>query len=266
MKAYILFSGSKGNCTYLTDGETSLLVDAGSCLKRIRESLADLGQTLDNINGIFITHEHTDHTKALYNIVKKHDVRVYASTETARGFCTPYRDRTIDDCRRLAGHVMTVRPEKTYEIGTISIKTFPTSHDTEGSLGFVFTSLVDGQSLGYATDTGVVTEGMYNAFCGIKNVVLEANHDLIMLRDGPYPEYLKERIRSEKGHLSNEQCASFVKVLVKNGAKSFVLAHLSEENNLPSVALSTVKEAVEGFDGITIKTASQYSITEVEIL
>lgn len=265
MRVNVLFSGSRGNCTYISDGETSILVDAGGNLKRIRESLESLGDSLDNIKGIFVTHEHNDHINALYTITKKYDVRIYTTVETARAFCTPTNSRDMDTCRRVAGCVMTVRPNKTYEIGTIAVSTFPTPHDTLGSLGFVFYSTKDKKSIGYATDIGHVTDQLKQAFSGLKNIVIESNHDIEMLRTGPYPEYLKSRILSENGHLSNLSCAEFVRELAEKGGVSFTLAHLSEENNMPSLALETVREAVKGIEGITIKVASAYTNTEVEI-
>lgn len=265
MKVNILFSGSKGNCTYISDGETSILVDAGGNLKRIRESLESLGDSLDNIKGILVTHEHGDHINALYNITKKYNVRIYTTVETARAFCTPNNSRDMETCRRVAGCVMTVKPEKTYEIGTIAVRTFSTPHDTQGSIGFVFKSTKDEKSICYATDIGHVTDDMKELFSGVKNVIIESNHDIEMLKTGPYPEYLKERILSERGHLSNSSCAEFVRELAEKGSRSFTLAHLSEENNMPKLALDTVKEAVKDIDGVVIKVASAYSTTEVEI-
>ena len=265
MKANILFSGSKGNCTYISDGETSILVDAGGNLKRIRESLEQLGESLDNIRGIFVTHEHTDHINALYNITKKYDLHIYTTEETARAFCTPTPSRGMDVCRNVAGCVMTVKPGKTYEVGSISVRTFSTPHDAVGSLGFVFKSTKDEKCIGYATDIGYVTDEMKELFRGVKNIVIESNHDIDMLKTGPYPEYLKERILSDTGHLSNVSCAEFVKDLAREGSCSFTLAHLSEENNRPDIAYETVKHAIEDIDGAVVKVASAYSVTEIEI-
>lgn len=266
MKAHVLFSGSKGNCTHLTDGETSILVDAGGNLKRIREGLEALNDGIENIKGIFVTHEHTDHVKALYNMVKKYDVRIFTTVETARAICTPNKNYDVEDCRRVAGSILTVRPDKTYEIGTMSVKPFSTPHDAVGSLGFLIESTKDKKSIGYATDIGHVTEDMRRLFSGVRNIIIESNHDIEMLKSGPYPEFLKERILSERGHLSNTSCAEFVGELVGKGSKSFILAHLSEENNRPDIALKTVKDALCDCNDAIVKTASAYSITDVEIL
>ena len=265
MRVQILFSGSKGNCTYISDGETSILVDAGGTLKRIRESLEALGDSLENIKGIFVTHEHTDHINALYTIAKKYNIHIYTTVETARAFCTPCQSHDLDTCRRLASCVMTVKPDKVYELGTMVVKTFSTPHDTEGSLGFVFKSTKDEKSIGYATDVGHVTEEMRVLFSGLKNVIIESNHDIDMLINGTYPEYVKTRILSERGHLSNMSCAEFVRDLAEKGGRSFTLAHLSEDNNVPGLALETAKKAVEDIEGVVVKVASAYTPCEVEI-
>ncbi len=265
MRANILFSGSKGNCTYISDGETSILVDVGGCLKRIKESIELLGDTLDNVQGIFITHEHTDHIKAVYTIAKKYDLKIYTTIETARAICTPNKSIDYETCRTVAGQVMTISPEKTYEVGTMMVKTFATPHDAAGSLGFVFQSTKDKKSIGYATDIGYVTDGMKELFSGVKNIIIESNHDLEMLKNGIYPEYLKQRILSDRGHLSNTACSDFIKELAQKGSMSFTLAHLSEENNMPTIAKDEAERALKDFPDCRVRVASAYFATEVDI-
>ncbi len=264
MKTHIFFSGSKGNCTYISDGETALLVDAGGCLKRIRESLAEIGDRLENVKGIFVTHEHSDHTKAIYNITKKYGTKIFTAVDTARAICTPTATLPLADCKRVAQSVMTVKAEKCYEVGTFLVRPFSTPHDAVSSLGFIFESTVTGKSLAYATDIGFVTEEMAGLFCGIKNVILESNHDIEMLKNGPYPEYLKTRILSEKGHLSNEAAARFIRLLAEKGMKSATLAHLSEENNTPALVLETVRGAL-GENEVSLAVANPYKRIEMEI-
>lgn len=264
MKIYNFYSGSKGNCTYITDGETSILIDAGGCLKKIRENLEELHDNLNNIKGIFITHEHSDHTKALYNITKKYDSRIFTTVETARAICTPTYSLTMSDCRRVASSIMTVKPEKSYEIGSFIVKPFSTPHDAAASVGFVVESLKDKTSLAYATDIGYISEDIAKSMLGVKNVIIESNHDVQMLKTGPYPEHLKIRILSERGHLSNADCAYFVKKLAEYGMKSVLLAHLSEENNTPLLAKSAVESELSGFD-VALGVANPYSRVEMEI-
>ena len=264
MKIYNFYSGSKGNCTYVTDGETSILIDAGGCLKRIRENLEELGDNLNNIKGIFITHEHSDHTKALFNLTKKYDCRIFTTLETARAICTPTYSVAMSDCRRVACSIMTVKTEKSYEIGSLIVKPFSTPHDAVSSVGFVVESTKDKTSLAYATDIGYISEDIAKNMLGVKNVIIEANHDIEMLKNGPYPEHLKIRILSEKGHLSNADCAYFIKKLVENGTKSILLAHLSEENNTPIEARRAVESELCGFD-VALGVANPYSRVEMEI-
>jgi len=264
MKTQIFYSGSKGNCTYVSDGETSILIDAGGCLKRIRENLNEVGDRLENVKGIFVTHEHSDHTKAIFNITKKYDCRIFTTVDTARAMCTPTATLSVDDCRRVARSVMTIKPEKTYEIGTFQIKPFSTPHDAADSIGFILESTVSGKSLAYATDIGHITKDMESLFLGIKNVILESNHDVEMLMNGPYPEYLKTRIISDVGHLSNASAGSFLRLLAENGAESVVLAHLSEENNTPALARECARKALEGFD-VKLEVASPYRRVEMKI-
>lgn len=265
MKTHIFYSGSKGNCTYISDGETSILVDAGGSFKRIKENIEKLGDSLENVKGIFVTHQHIDHIKALKHIVKKYSIRIFTTVETARAICTPTNTNTIEDCQTLASNVMTVKAGKTYEIGTMTIRTFPTPHDVEASLGFLFNSTKDKKGIGYATDIGQVTDDMRQVLIGVKNIIIESNHDVNMLISGSYPEYLKERILSPRGHLSNFDCAEFIKELYEAGCRSFTLAHLSEENNLPTLALESARGALIGKDDYSLKVASAYSPTEVEI-
>ena len=263
MKAVVFYSGSKGNCAYFSHDGTSILIDAGGTFKRIKECLARAGSSLDALDAIFVTHEHTDHTKALKQIAKRSDVKIFTTLETARAFCSPTSDMTLDECRLLASSVMTIKPQKTYEIGSFSVRPFQTSHDTECSLGFAITTTDDRFGVGYATDLGVVTDGVREGMRGMKNIFIESNHDLDMLKNGPYPEHLKVRISSERGHLSNSDSAAFSRELFECGARSFTLLHLSEENNRPDIAREVFREALgEGDYALTV--ASPYEICSVE--
>lgn len=265
MNTHIFYSGSKGNSTFVSDGETSFLIDAGGTLKSIRENLAKVGSSLESLSAIFITHEHTDHTKALFTILKRQDIRIYTTLGTARAICSPNSPADMDICSRIAKNIMTVKTDKTYEIGSFSVNTISTSHDSAEPCGFVFESTKDKKTLGYVTDTGYVTPSMTKAFEGVKNIILESNHDVEMLKSGPYPEYLKMRILSAKGHLSNADASSFMRELARCGSESFVLAHLSEENNTPTLALDSAKSALSDFGGVQISVAGAYRSVEMEI-
>lgn len=230
-----LYSGSSGNCTYITSGKTSILVDAGKSARSLCLALRDIGADISEIDAIFITHEHTDHVSALETLSKKHHIPIHAAR-----MCAEYLSRpgsATSSC------VVSHAPIFTVELDGISVSSFITSHDSRCPVGYKVT-FENGEACGVATDTGIVTVGTAEALKGCRAVVIECNHDREMLARGPYPPQLKERIASSKGHLSNDDCAKMVSFLSKNGTKSFILAHLSEENNTKELALKTVRQAV----------------------
>lgn len=233
-----LFSGSGGNCSYLKAGNTEILIDAGGSTRRIECALKELNTSLSNISAIYITHEHSDHVSALPVLLRSHGIPVYITAESAICMCS---DATSDLFRE---HFYTIQPGKVYETGDIALIPFATPHDSAMSVGYRI--CVQGKEcLGYATDTGHVTDTMRRFLSGCKRVVVESNHDVKMLKNGPYPPYLKHRILSQNGHLSNNDCAEFVCELVDSGCESIMLAHLSKENNTPDAAYDASKSALE---------------------
>ena len=253
--AYSLFSGSGGNCFLVGDGETNLLVDAGESARRIERALDALGKSLDDISAIFVTHEHIDHVKGLRVIEKEHGIPVHATEMTARAFIT---DASSPILENLFAH----RGNFSVKIGNFAIKSFSVPHDAADPVGYVLEN--GGVRVGFATDTGYVTDEMINNLVGCRAAVIEANHDEPMLMTGPYPPALKARIASEIGHLSNDAAACFAKLLANGGAKSLMLAHISKENNDPSLALDKVRAAVG--DGVLLVAASPIEPTELKIL
>ena len=239
-----LCSGSSGNCAVLSTGGSSVLIDAGKSAKYITDALITSGINPETVEGIFLTHEHSDHISALATLTKKRPVPVHATFGTA-GFvsfkCAP-------------GTLRTHPPVYSETVGDITVESFATLHDTDISVGYRLDAA--GRSFGYATDLGIVTETVLESLTGCESVILEANHDLSMLMNGPYPPELRRRIASERGHLSNADSASAAVELVKRGTKRLLLAHLSAENNLPSLALSTVKAhlAEAGFVSCPLNT------------
>lgn len=257
MRFVAFASGSGGNCALLQGGGVSVLLDAGISLRRIRAGLAAHGLTVGELDAVFITHEHTDHVGALGSIVKYYPVPVYASRAAAR---------------RLSGTVpgleALLRPLRTGEptaLGALSVTAFPTSHDTEESVGYRFDS-PEGR-FGVCTDTGVVTDEMLAAMAGCNAALIEANHDLVMLRNGRYPYPLKRRILSDRGHLSNDACAAFACALARSGTRQIVLGHLSRENNTPGRAMETVREALDadGWTDVVLAVAPQDGEVCVEV-
>lgn len=228
-----LASGSSGNCILVSHGATHLLVDAGISCRRIKAALAQLDLTPGDLTAILITHEHSDHISGLTTLFKQYHLPVWCSKGTGRQLI--YRIAFL-------GEVLhTFQPGETLTFGALAVTPFSTLHDAADSVGYTFS---DGEhKAAIVTDLGVVTSVVEQAVCGCDFLLAEANHDPDMLISGPYPYYLKQRILSEHGHLSNAACA---KLVAACGAKTVVLAHLSAENNTPSLALDAVRSAVSG--------------------
>jgi phosphoribosyl 1,2-cyclic phosphodiesterase len=248
ISAYTLFSGSGGNCIYVKNNDTEILIDAGKSARALCSALTEIGKNIDEIDAIFITHEHTDHVSALEVLLKKHKIPVHIVGASARKLLLKGLD-VYEELLCIHPPVFSV------EIGDIKVTSFPTPHDSDFSVGY--TIKIGEKTIGYATDIGYITSEIKNALCGCESVVLECNHDVEMLMNGPYPYDLKLRIRSNRGHLSNADCADFASELCFVGTKNILLAHLSEENNDPALAFDSVWSAIAD-ESINLKLASQY--------
>lgn len=222
-----LFSGSSGNCTYIGTPDSGILVDVGVSAKRIECALNERGIEPSSIQAIFITHEHTDHISGLRVLTKRYGYKVYASAGTLDAMLDS--NVIVESCRHQ------VMPENGVEAAGMFITGFHTSHDSRESMGFRIRT-ADERSLAVATDTGCITEDIRKNLLGCDLVLLESNHDLQMLKNGPYPYYLKKRILANTGHLSNTCCAEELPELANSGVTRFVLGHLSQENNKPDIA------------------------------
>ncbi len=247
-----LYSGSRGNSAFIEAGGARILIDAGKSAKALCSALKDIDVDIDSVDAIFITHEHNDHISALQTLSHKHSIPIHILLSSAEIFYGK-RDEKLCNCLMLKkGDSFTVK------INELTVKAFPTPHDSRAAVGYRLTFSEDGKeySIGYATDTGHVTRAMRENLLGCFAAVIESNHDTDMLRDGIYPAELKKRIVSKKGHLSNAECAVFASELAESGTKHIMLAHLSEENNLPSLAFNETFSALadEDFD---IKVARQ---------
>lgn len=227
---HTLASGSSGNAALLSHDGVHLLLDAGISCRRIAASLQTLGLSLSDLSAVLITHTHTDHIAGLQTLLKKWDGPVCASEDAARDLRRRYAG--LED--RLCSFV----PGGRFTVDGCEVDSFPTSHDAPGSVGF------RSGDAGLLTDTGYVTEQAAETLLGVPLLVLESNHDVDLLRSGPYPYYLKKRILSAEGHLSNADAACFAAATVRAGTRTLVLAHLSAENNTPSAALQTVCQAL----------------------
>lgn len=237
MRVHVFASGSSGNCLLLSDGGTHILIDAGISMRRIVSALKAVGIAMENIGGVLITHEHSDHVSGLKMLLKHYDLPVYAPHTVANRL----RGRMPEVEEQL--NIIPVGEE--FEIGRLFVTAFHTPHDTDESVGYH----VRGSGVfALATDMGHVTDEVLEKLTGADAVLIEANHDEIMLRDGNYPVMLKRRILSDRGHLSNDDCARLARALYERGTLTFILGHLSRENNTPRAALECVQTALSGTD------------------
>ncbi len=252
-KICCLYSGSKGNCTYINANGTSILIDAGKSAKALCSALRSIGTDIDSIDAIFITHDHNDHISALATLSHKHNIPIHIllrSAQVFNGLC----DERLCECLRLYNG-----SEFETDVKGLHIKAFPVPHDSRAAVGYKISyKEEDGKdvSIAVSTDTGYVSDTMYENLVGCDAVVIEANHDPEMLICGPYPYELKQRIRSRYGHLSNPDCAVLASRLYACGTKNIMLAHLSEENNLPSLAYNEVYTAIAD-ERVNLKVAEQ---------
>lgn len=235
MQVDILFSGSRGNSILIRHGSTAVLVDAGRSARRISSDLSRLGLSLSSLSAIFITHEHCDHTGSLETLAKKWQLPIYATEKSAAVFA---QSGTF-----AAQKVVLTEIGAPVQIGSLSFSSFPIPHDSQCNVGYRVQD-TDGDTLGIATDMGHVTETVKENLTGCRRAVIESNHDVEMLKNGIYPQHLKERILSDHGHLSNENCGKLAVYLAENGTESVTLAHLSEQNNRPELAKAAVEAAL----------------------
>ncbi len=231
-----LFSGSGGNSTYIGTANGGLLIDAGVSAKRIETALYQRCVDPRSIRAVLVTHEHSDHIAGLRVLCKRYGWPLIASNGTLSAMV---EGNKIDACHRL----YCIQDGQTVTIGAMEITAFATPHDSRESMGYRIAS-DDGKSIAVATDMGYITPTVTAAISGADLVHIESNHDLTMLRNGPYPYPLKRRIEGEGGHLSNCACAQVLPQLLQSGTTRFVLAHLSEENNLPMLARRTSVESL----------------------
>jgi phosphoribosyl 1,2-cyclic phosphodiesterase len=242
-----LFSGSSGNCIYISSKGHSFLVDIGVTAKRTEYALRDIGVDPASIEAVFVTHEHGDHANGVRVFAGRHGIPVFSS-----GLCidSMYAAGLLDgknECIELKGET---------ELDGISIVPFRQSHDSADCLGYRF-NLSDNRSVSVCTDTGFITDAARQALLGTELIFLESNHEISMVENGFYPYPLKKRILGAKGHLSNFACGEFIKELAESGTTRFVLAHLSRENNTPDIARQT---AVAALDEIGLSEGGDYRL------
>lgn len=230
-----LFSGSSGNSTFVQTGNTRILIDCGDSGSRIEDSLSKIGIAPSSIDCILITHEHIDHIKGAGILSRRYDLPIYASYGTWQKMISKIGKINFDNIHYIQGGV----PFAAFDA---VVTPFSTPHDSVESLGF--TIQYNSKKISVATDIGVVNKTVYDNIRGSDVVLLESNHDVAMLLNGPYSAELKRRVRSSVGHLSNDDCSVACTHLLRDGVKHILLGHLSADNNTPSLAYSATASAL----------------------
>lgn len=230
-----LASGSSGNSTYISSGASAVIIDAGISYKAIAERVAAAGGDINKISGVAVTHTHSDHISSIKALLQKTHAPLFASRQTAEYLIAKNLIPSVTDC--------IITDSDTATFGDIELVRFNTSHDAEGSCGYRVNT--KSGSCAVCTDLGIVTDEVRNAISGINTVLLEFNHDIDMLRRGPYPPHLKIRILSDLGHLSNSLAAAEVAGLLNSGVKQIICGHISRQNNTPDLAVAAARIAAE---------------------
>ncbi len=242
MKVQTIASGSKENCTIVLCNDTNLIIDMGISYLTLKNSLEENFLSFDNFNGILITHCHKDHTKGLSSLIKKTNIPVYIP------------EKMYDSIKEYVPYPRCIIIDDEFYINDVKINLLHTSHDAPCSVGFIIRN--NDKSLVYITDTGYINRKILNNIVGKDCYIIESNHDEVMLMDGPYPRFLKERVISDKGHLSNITTAKYLKKIVGKNTKNIILAHRSETNNTEEKILEAINN-VELDKNINIYIARQ---------
>ena len=248
MKFKVLASGSKGNCTVIISDEAKIIIDMGISYQTLKKSLEEDSLSLNDFTGILITHCHKDHTNGLASLVKHNRLKVYIPI------------KMYDSLKELISRDDCIFIEDNFKINDLKIELIHTSHDAPASVGYIIEN--NNKSLVYVTDTGYINRKYLTKMIKKECYIIESNHDEKMLMDGPYPRFLKERVISDKGHLSNTTTAKYLQKIIGNNTKMIVLAHLSETNNTEELAYNTTKELLSD-KSIEILVARQHESTAI---
>lgn len=235
-----LASGSAGNAALVSCGDTHILLDAGISARRITAGLAALGVKPHQLAAVLLTHEHSDHVSGLRVLTKKAGAPIYATAPTCREWYRRNRCDEVNDLFRVQ------EPGAGLQIGALWVESFPTPHDAAGSVGYSIAG--ENTRMVLCTDLGHVTQTVRRAVEGCDLLVCETNHDVDWVQSGPYPYYLKQRILGQRGHLSNEAGAELAAWAVRTGARSVILAHLSQTNNTPARAYEAAALRLRAMD------------------
>ena len=234
MLVSVLASGSKGNSTLIKSDKLNILIDAGMNLKYLNDKLSELDMSIDDIDYLFLTHTHNDHIGALKTIVKKNSPTICMGS------------KMFMDLDYLNDYDNIIILIDSLDLEDIHVDFIRTSHDASESLGYIFTS--GESSLVYITDTGYINNKYFNKLSNKNMYIMESNHDVEMLMHGKYPPWLKQRVLSDIGHLSNQSSSFYLSKLIGDNTNYVVLAHLSHENNTEEIAVNTLKDTLKDYD------------------
>lgn len=259
-KAALMFksfgSGSSGNCAFVGNRTGGILIDAGVDVRSVTAGLASMDLSLDNIHGICITHDHSDHVSCVYSLVRRHShIRVFCTPRALSGIL---RRHSIS--RRLKDYHTPIYKEFPFKIGPLEITAFEVSHDGSDNSGFHITA--GDAALTIATDLGCITDRVDHYMRRSNFIVIETNYDAGMLRNGRYPAHLKARIAAPSGHLDNREAAAFLAGIATPQLKNIFLCHLSADNNTPAIALTAVADAL----GVTPGATPAPGVPRIEVL
>ena len=242
MRVIILGSGSKGNSTLLIGNNKKILIDVGFSYPKMLKDLKEYNVSPSDIDAVLITHTHTDHIAGLNTFIKRNHIPVYTNS------------KMMSELKKYISEEDMEIVEDNFNIDEFDITCIHTSHDAPGSVGFLINN--GKTSLVYVTDTGYINKTYLDKMINKNVYIFESNHDINMLMTGPYPYILKQRVLSDKGHLSNETSGIYLNKLIGKDTKRIILAHLSEINNTPEIAIDTVSKLIN--KKIKLETASQH--------
>lgn len=232
MRVCVLSSGSKGNSCLVMTNKVKVLIDMGTTCKYIEEALENLDVDVNDITHILVTHNHVDHIKGLKVFIKKYNPTILVTEklkEVLENDLGSFKYELYEDKKKI--------------VEDLEINIIKTSHDAEGSIGFVINHKTS--SLVYITDTGYINSKYYDILSNNTMYILESNHDVKMLREGPYPYYLQQRVIGDKGHLSNKQASDYLCKFIGKNTKKIVFAHISEHNNTEEKVIETFNEELK---------------------
>ncbi|WP_252216695.1 MBL fold metallo-hydrolase [Clostridium sp. VAP41] len=254
-----LYSGSSGNSMFIASEKSKILIDAGLPGKRIDEALKSINQSPNDLDGIFVTHEHSDHIKGVGVLSRKYDIPIYANSNTWNAM-----ESLIGKIKE--HNIKVIDKRSVTQIKDLDVKAFNIPHDSISPMGYTIAN--KDKKVSVATDLGTFTKEIYDNIKESEIILLESNHDVSMLKYGPYPYSLKRRILSEIGHLSNDDCGEAIVEILKNGFnKKVILGHLSSTNNQPDLAYQTVvnvlrENGINEKNDITLTMANRHEPSE----